>query len=117
MTNGYSESQILRLDRALIFLITTLTFKTLQVDSFSSGISTQYSQLLRRLFSPKQLESNCMSFSPYQSEIVGVGFNYRPTKRDIIKAVWRDSVVSLTIPASKERTYELFSSLNEHPTW
>ena len=117
MMNGYSESQILRLDRALIFLIICLPFRTLQVDSFSIGVSTQYSQWLRGLFPQKQWEINCMSSSPYQSEIVGIGFSNRPTRRDIVKAVWRDSVVSLTIPASKERTYELFSSLNEHPTW
>ena len=45
-------------------------------------------------------------------------FNSRSTlRRDVMTAVWRDSVVSLTIPASKERTYDLFSSLDQHPTW
>jgi hypothetical protein len=45
-------------------------------------------------------------------------FNSQSTlRRDVITAVWRDSVVSLTIPASKERTYDLFSSLDQHPTW
>lgn len=45
-------------------------------------------------------------------------FNSQSTlRRDVMTAVWRDSVVSLTIPASKERTYDLFSSLDQHPTW
>lgn len=37
--------------------------------------------------------------------------------RSILKAVWKDSVVSIIIPASKERTYTLFSSLDQHPSW
>lgn len=44
-------------------------------------------------------------------------FNSQSTVRDVMTAVWRDSVVSLTIPASKERTYALYSSLDQHPTW
>jgi uncharacterized membrane protein len=51
------------------------------------------------------------------NSITHSGMKSKGLKRDILKAVWKDSVVSLSIPASKEKTYQLFSSLNEHPTW
>jgi hypothetical protein len=75
--------------------------------------------------------SNVNSFSPTNiktlliptsrndafTAVIDSRFNNKVMHRDILKSVWRDSVVSLTIPASKEKTYNLFSSLDEHPTW
>ena len=53
----------------------------------------------------------------YSADSYEIKYYSNQIRRDVMKAVWKDSVVSLTIPASKERTYALFSSLNEHPTW
>lgn len=38
-------------------------------------------------------------------------------RNDALTMRWLDSTVEITIPASQTETYELYSNLNEHPTW
>lgn len=84
-----------------------------EVSSFSTGTAAQFLSSLR---------SNAPSaheLPTVENSVAATygGFTSLLLRRDVLKAVWRNSVVSLTIPASKERTYDLFSSLDEHPTW
>ena len=95
----------------LLVLYASLVLRTLPADSFSMRSTVQ-------LLSKGMEHATLGGQQLWQSNSAGkVRFNSQSTVRDVMTAVWRDSVVSLTIPASKERTYALFSSLDQHPTW
>lgn len=115
MTERHPVIQFLKLHRALVFSSICIAFITSQVGSFVMGTIARDISSFGSMVPQSRFDNTYLN--AYQNDIVGSIFYNQMPRRDILKAVWRDSIVSLTIPASKERTYELFSSLNEHPTW
>jgi hypothetical protein len=95
--------------RALLFIIVvSLIITTPRVDSFAVGNTL--------LTSKSSYSLGCNIPAPI-TNAASASSKYQSSRRETLKAVWRDTSVSLKIPASKDRTYALFSSLDEHPTW